>query len=85
MCRGRRHYQLVVRQKISSRKTRQEAKLRSHPGGEVWRAARDQIAVNPATGSGRADRWPGGTAGNNSKRECASSPTLIQKARHRED
>src|SRR6516225_408189 len=28
--------------KISSGKTRHKARLRSHPGGEVWRAARDQ-------------------------------------------
>jgi Periplasmic binding protein len=47
---------------VTSGKARQEARLRSHPGGEVRGDARDQIAVNPAAGSRRADRWPGGTA-----------------------
>jgi iron complex transport system substrate-binding protein len=49
------HYRLVVRQKISSRKARQETRLRSHPGGKVRSAARDQIAVNPTAGPSRAD------------------------------
>src|SRR6516162_11210052 len=49
----------MVRQEISSGKARQEARLRSHSGGEIWRAARDQIAVDSAAGAGCADRWLG--------------------------
>jgi iron complex transport system substrate-binding protein len=41
--------------KFRPEKLAKKAGLRSHPGGEVWRAARDQIAVNPTAGSSRAD------------------------------
>ena len=60
------HHGLVVRQEISRRKARQEARLWSYPGGEVWRAARDQVAFNPTTGSGRPDRWSGRLASDHS-------------------
>src|SRR5690242_8111949 len=48
---------------IAAALIRAQARLPSHRGGEAWRAARDQIAVDPAAGSRRADGWSGGAAG----------------------